>query len=60
MKLHRQFNRRVKGKEYSKWLLVIPPEVVGELGWREGDDLYARIAHGELRLGPAKRERRTE
>ena len=55
VKLQRQFNRRVKRKEYSKWLLVIPPEVVDKLGWKEGDDLSAEVEGTALRLKRAQR-----
>jgi bifunctional DNA-binding transcriptional regulator/antitoxin component of YhaV-PrlF toxin-antitoxin module len=55
VKLQRQFNRRVKKKEYSKWLLVIPPEVVDKLGWKEGDDLSAEVEGTALKLKRAKR-----
>ncbi len=27
-----------RGKEYPKWLVVIPPKVIEELGWKEGDE----------------------
>jgi len=55
VKLQRQFNRRVKRKEYSKWLLVIPPEVVDKLGWKEGDDLSAEVEGTALKLKRAQR-----
>jgi len=55
VKLQRQFNRRVKKKEYSKWLLVIPPEVVDKLGWKEGDDLSAEVEGTALKLERAQR-----
>ncbi len=54
VKLQRQFNRRVKKKEYSKWLLVIPPEVVDKLGWKEGDDLSAEVEGTALKLKRAQ------
>lgn len=55
VKLQRQFNRRVKKREYSKWLLVIPPEVVDKLGWKEGDDLSAEVEGTALKLRRAQR-----
>lgn len=54
MKLQRQFNRRVKNKEYSKWLVVIPPQVVDQLGWEEGEDLRAEVEGKALKLRRAR------
>jgi hypothetical protein len=39
MKLQKHASRKVEGKEYFKWTLVIPPEEVKELGWEEGEEL---------------------
>jgi len=39
MRLQKQKTREVKGKEYFRWTVVIPPEEVKELGWKEGDEL---------------------
>ena len=37
--MQKQKTREVKGKEYFRWTVVIPPEEVKELGWKEGDEL---------------------
>jgi len=50
VRLQRQLNRRAKGKEYSKWLVVIPPDMVEKLGWREGEELELDVRGDELRL----------
>lgn len=39
MRLQKQKTREVKGKEYFRWSVVIPPEEVKELGWKEGEEL---------------------
>ncbi len=41
MRLQRSLSRRYHGKDYAKWIIVIPPKQVRELGWEEGDDLEA-------------------
>ncbi len=35
----RSFSRRYHGKVYAKWIIVVPPKQVRELGWDEGDNL---------------------
>jgi bifunctional DNA-binding transcriptional regulator/antitoxin component of YhaV-PrlF toxin-antitoxin module len=42
MRLQKQKTREVKGKEYFRWTVVIPPEEVKELGWKEGDELESK------------------
>ena len=39
MKLQRQLSRRVKDKEYPKYVVTIPPKLIEELGWKEGMEL---------------------
>lgn len=50
VKLQRQFNRRVKGKEYTKWLVVLPSKMIDDLGWREGEDLEPHVEGNVLRI----------
>ncbi len=50
MKLQKRLNRRVAGKDYSKWIVTIPPSQVSQLGWQEGENLEAEIRGGSLVL----------
>ena len=51
MKLQRRFNRKVGGKEYSKWVVVLPNEKVQQVGWKEGIELEInRTKKGILEL----------
>lgn len=43
LRLQRQLASVIGGKEYGKWVLVVPPKVVEELGWREGETLEALV-----------------
>lgn len=52
MRLQRQKTREVKGKEYFRWSVVIPPDEVKELGWKEGDELESKKMGNGLRLEP--------
>ena len=46
MRLQKQKTREVKGKEYFRWTVVIPPAKVRELGWKEGQELRHRLKKG--------------
>lgn len=48
VKLQKQKSREVKGKEYFRWTVVIPPEQVKELKWEEGAELEPVVRNGNL------------
>ena len=48
MKLQKQLSRKVGDIEYTKWVLVIPPNMVEELKWKEGQDLEAEVKENKL------------
>jgi len=48
LKLQKQRSREVKGKEYYRWTVVIPPEKIAELKWDEGADLSPEVKNGSL------------
>lgn len=50
MRLRRVQNRVYKGKEYERWLLTVPPDLVSKLGWDESTELEAKARDGALRL----------
>ncbi len=43
MRLQRHLTRKLKGKEYAKWILTVPPEEVEKLKWKEGEILNTEI-----------------
>lgn len=43
MRLQRQLSRKVGKKEYDKWVLVIPPDKVREVGFNEGEELSVSV-----------------
>lgn len=43
LKLQDQLSKKRGDKEYRKYILNIPPEIIEELGWKGGTDLDARI-----------------
>jgi bifunctional DNA-binding transcriptional regulator/antitoxin component of YhaV-PrlF toxin-antitoxin module len=48
MHLQKQLSRVYKGKEYPKYLIVIPPRDIEELGWSERDELKSIVESGKL------------
>ncbi len=54
MKLQKHFARAVKGKDYSKWVVVLPPDMIKELDWKEGEELQPKVLHDGLIIVPKK------
>jgi bifunctional DNA-binding transcriptional regulator/antitoxin component of YhaV-PrlF toxin-antitoxin module len=52
LKLQKHTSRIVEGKEYSKWVIVIPSSQIDELGWSEGDELESIVKGNTLLLRP--------
>jgi AbrB family looped-hinge helix DNA binding protein len=52
MKLQKRFSRKVGNKEYSKWIVNLPPDDVESLGWKEGTELEIDIKDGKIILKP--------
>lgn len=43
MKLQKQLSRKVDGKEYAKYVAVIPPNVIKQVGLKEGQELEIKV-----------------
>ena len=52
MKLQKQPNRRFGGKDYAKWVVVLPPRIIGRLGWKEGQEFKFQVDGKTLRIRP--------
>jgi len=52
MKLQKQLSRRIDDKEYSKYVVTIPPKQIEEAGWKEGTELEAIVENGRIVLRP--------
>lgn len=48
MKLQRQIASVLKGKKYSKWVVIIPSSKIDKLGWNEGDELESVVKGNTL------------
>lgn len=53
MKLQKQKTREVKGKEYHRWTVVIPPDEIEKLGWKEGEELQPKAQGKKLIIEPS-------
>ena len=54
MKLQRQLSRKVKEKEYPKWVITIPPDKIEKVGWKEGIELVASISGRKIVVEPKR------
>ena len=50
MRLQRQLSRVVDNKEYSKYVVVIPPKVVKKAGFHAGQEIEADAKNGRIIL----------
>ncbi len=48
MKLQKQLSRKVGDKDYAKWVLVIPPEIIKEACLKEGQELKIKVKDNKL------------
>lgn len=48
MQLQRQLSRKVEGIDYPKYVIVIPPEEIEQLGWKAGEKLKAKAKGKKL------------
>ncbi len=48
LKLQKQLSNVYQGKEYSKWVFVIPTKIINELGWNERGKYIAEVNNGKL------------
>jgi hypothetical protein len=52
MRVRRVQNRVVKGKQYDRWLVTIPPPLIEGLGWTDTTELELKRTKKGLRLEP--------
>jgi antitoxin component of MazEF toxin-antitoxin module len=52
MRLQKHFARKVGNKEYSKYVVVIPPESIEKLEWEEGQELEPQVKGRSLVISP--------
>lgn len=52
MRLQKHTTRRVKDKEYTKYVVVISSEHIEQLGWEEGQELEPQVQGKKLIIYP--------
>ena len=50
MKLQKRFLRKHKNKDYYKYMVNIPPMMVKEAGFKEGEELDLKVKGGKITL----------
>lgn len=50
MKLQKRLSRKYKGKEYHKYILVIPSNEIKKSGFKEGQELKIKTKNGEMKI----------
>jgi len=48
VKLQKQLSRKYGDKEYAKYVIVVKPKHVEELGWKDGEELGAKVKDKKL------------
>jgi hypothetical protein len=54
MKLQRHLSRKNGDKSYSKWVIIISPQNVKQLGWKAGDELEDEVLADRLIIRPKR------
>mgnify|MGYP001053255941 CR=1 FL=1 len=57
MRLLRQVSRLVGDNEYCKWVIIVPPHQVEELGWKEDEELESHVKSKSLLIKPLTKKR---
>jgi antitoxin component of MazEF toxin-antitoxin module len=52
MKLQKQLSRKIGDREYTKWVVTIPPSEIEKLDWKEGIELETFVKDGKITLKP--------
>ncbi|HMK93885.1 MAG TPA: hypothetical protein VK536_00645 [Candidatus Limnocylindrales bacterium] len=50
-KLQKQLAYKYKEKKHYKHVIVVPDDVISELGWRGGQELELAVKEGKLIIG---------
>ncbi|MDO8622910.1 MAG: AbrB/MazE/SpoVT family DNA-binding domain-containing protein [archaeon] len=50
MKLQKQLSKKRGDKEYYRYVVNIPSDVIEQSGFKEGDELSAEAKKGEIKL----------
>lgn len=55
MKLQKQLSRIVDEKAYPKWVIVIPPQAIEKVGWKDGEELKEEVHENKLLIRKIKK-----
>jgi len=57
MKLQKRFLRKAEGKDYYKYMVNIPPMIIKEAGFKEGEYLDIQVKKGKVTIEPKKKDK---
>jgi len=46
--IQKQISRKIGDKEYEKYMIVVAPKIIKQLGWKQGDKLNPKIVEDKL------------
>lgn len=49
-RLFKQKTRKDGSRQYFQWMITIPPDVVGDVGWRDGQEVEVTAEGGAVIL----------
>lgn len=56
MRLQKQKSRKVGNKEYSKYVIIVPPDRIERLGWQESEELADQVQGKKLVISSKSNE----
>jgi antitoxin component of MazEF toxin-antitoxin module len=55
MRLQKQISRKVGDKEYSKYVIIVPPDRIERLGWQDGEELTDEVQGKNLIISKSRK-----
>lgn len=56
MQLQKRLSRKIGNKVYYKWIITINPSIIKKLGWKERENLQAKVSGSKLIVKLYKRK----
>lgn len=57
MKLQKQLSKRTKEKDYYRYVLNVPPMIIREAGFGEGEELDIEVIKGKVTFKQKKKDK---
>lgn len=60
MRLQKQLSNIIAGKEYPKYVIIVPPPAIEQLGWKRGEELEHEVKDNTLLIRKAESDAAAE